>query len=273
MSGHIHYFMESPTRWLHMFIFRHDFEIIRASSYINRVHGIILTFLGNKLMWENAAQMQIVSLNWWQYAGRVWSHANSAQPPNSHLAPKLKINAAHWNNSLHVGGTWYCPSDPYTSSVCARLWRPEDSWHDEAFSWPGFAPFLAELQPTPGGQHCLVQLRWKEGHPCLGSKLTFDPKHAQLGSCLHSELASPWPQHPVGPKGSRVTCCMGRGFALDVHEVTSKHPPSPMATFDSSSGSGCTDAGSWLHPPRSAHSSPHGGLHPIPWLTGNDFHH
>ena len=65
-------------------------------------------------MWENAAQMQIVSLNLWQYAGRVRIHANSAQPPNSHLAPKLKI-------SLHFGGTWYCLSDPYTSSVCARL--------------------------------------------------------------------------------------------------------------------------------------------------------
>ena len=36
-----------------------------------------------------------------------------------------------------------------------------------------------------------------------------------------------------------------------------------MATFDSSV-SGCTDAGPWLHPPRPAHSSPHGGLHPIP---------
>ena len=29
------------------------------------------------------------------------------------------------------------------------------------------------------------------GHPCLGSRLTFDPKRAQLGSCLDSELASP----------------------------------------------------------------------------------
>ena len=41
--------------------------------------GTIFTFVGNKLMWENAAQMQIVLLNWWQYARRVWSHANSAQ--------------------------------------------------------------------------------------------------------------------------------------------------------------------------------------------------
>ena len=30
------------------------------------------------------------------------------------------------------------------------------------------------------------------GHPCLGSWLTFDPKHAQLGSCLDS----PW-QHLI----------------------------------------------------------------------------
>ena len=108
------------------------------------------------------------------------------------------------------------------------------------------------------------------GHSCLGSRLTFYPKHAQLGSCLDSELAIPWPQHPVGQNGCRVTCCMGWGIVLEVHKVTSKHPcrpwrlgrtqgyvqtpPSPMATFDSS-GSGCTDTGSWLHPPQPAHSS------------------
>ena len=175
-------------------------------------------------MWENAAQMQTVSLNWWQYAGRVWSHANSAQPSNSHLAQKLKINTAHWNNSLHTGGTWYCPSDPQTISVYARLERPEEPWHDEAYSRSGSASFLTEVQPTSGGQHCLVQLRWKGVHPCLGPRLTFDPKHAKWGSCLDSELASPWPQHPVGPK--RLPCHVpyGRGIVLDVQKVTSKHP-------------------------------------------------
>ena len=178
-------------------------------------------------MWENAAQMKIVSWNSWQYAGRMWSHGYSAQPLNSHLAPKLKINTAHWNNSLHIGGLWYCPSDHSTSSVCARLYRTEDPWHDKACSRPGSAPFLAELQPTPGGQHCLVQLRWKGGHPCLGSSLTFDPTHAQLGSCLDSELASQWPQHPVGPKSCLVTCCMRWDIVLDVHKVTSKHPRRP----------------------------------------------
>ena len=112
--------MESPRRWLHGFKFRHDFEIIRDSSYKSCPRDYFY-ICRQQLMWENASQMQIVSLNWWQYAGRVWSHANSAQPPNSHLAPKLKINTAHWNNSLHIGGTWYCPSEPYTSSVCTRL--------------------------------------------------------------------------------------------------------------------------------------------------------
>ena len=96
--------------WLHGFIFRHNFEIVGDSSYKACSR------------WQQInAQMQIVSLNWWQYVGRVWSHANSTQPPNSHLAPKLKINMAHWNNSLHICGTWYFPSDPYTSGVCARL--------------------------------------------------------------------------------------------------------------------------------------------------------
>ena len=52
------------------------------------------------------------------------------------------------------------------------------------------------------------------GHPCLGSRPTFDPKHAQLGPCLDSELASPWHQHPVGPK--RLPCHMlyGAGHCL-----------------------------------------------------------
>ena len=72
-------------------------------------------------------------------------------------------------------------------------------------------------------------------------------------------------------KGCRVTCCMGRG-SLGRKQSYVQTPQSPMATFDFS-GSECTDAGSWLHPPRPAHSYPHGGLHPTPWLTDQDFHH
>ena len=112
--------MESPTRWLHGFISRHDFEINRDSSYKSCSRDYFYIDR-QQINMRNAAQMQIVSLNWWQYSGRVWFYANSAQPPNSHLSPKLKINMEHWNNSLHIDGTWYCPSDPYISSMCACL--------------------------------------------------------------------------------------------------------------------------------------------------------
>ena len=73
----------------------------------------------------------------------------------------------------------------------------------------------------------------------------------------------------VGPKRLPCHVLYGAGHCLGRTQSYVQTPPSPMATFDSS-GSGCTDACSWLHPPRPAHSSPHGGLHPIPW-TGT--HH
>ena len=211
-------------------------------------------------MWENAAQMQIVTLNWWQYAGRVWSHVNSAQPPNSHLAPQLKINTARWSNSLHIGGTWYRPSDPYTSSVCARLWRPEEPCDDEASSRLGSALFLAELQPTPGAQHCLVQLRWH----LIPNMLNWI--HVWTLSC---------PVHDLNillvRKGCRVTCCMGRGIVFDVHKVTSKHACRPWQHLIPQD----LDVPMPVRVPSTTTSSllPHDGLHPIPWLTGHDFDH
>ena len=52
---------------------------------MNHVHRTIFTFVGNKLVWENAAQMQIVSWNWWQYAGMVSSHANTVDSPLIHI--------------------------------------------------------------------------------------------------------------------------------------------------------------------------------------------
>ena len=99
--------IESPTRWLHGFLFRHDFEKIRHSSYkpcsrdyfyicrqqIN-VRKCSTNADGNML--EGCGVMPTV-------------HSPLA---NSHLALKLKINTAHWNNSLHINGTWYCPSNP-----------------------------------------------------------------------------------------------------------------------------------------------------------------
>ena len=49
---------------------------------------------------------------------------------------------------------------------------------------------------------------WHSGrageHSCLGARPPFGPKHAHWGSCLDSELASPWPPHPVVPE--RQSC-------------------------------------------------------------------
>ena len=84
-----------------------------------------------------------------------------------------------------------------------------------------------------------------------------------------------WPVHDLNmllvQKDCRVTCCMGRGFVLDVHKVTSKHPCRPWQHLIPQD----------LDVPMPVHGSihhdqltpPHGGLHPIPWLTGPDFHH
>ena len=112
--------MESPTRWLHGFMFRHEFEIIRDSQYksCSRDYFYICRQEINvrKCSINANCAIKLMAIYW-----KMRSHANSAHPPNSHLAPKLKINTAHWNNSLHIGGTWYGPSDPHTSSVCIRL--------------------------------------------------------------------------------------------------------------------------------------------------------
>ena len=81
-----------------------------------------------------------------------------------------------------------------------------------------------------------------------------EPWHDE-GSCLDSQLASPWPQHPVGPKGLPRHVLYGAEHCLGRTQSYVQTSPSHMATFDSS-GSGCTDAGSWLHAPRPAHSSP-----------------
>ena len=45
---------------------------------------------------------------------------------------------------------------------------------------------------------------------------------------------------------------LGAGHCLGCTQSYVQTSPSPMATFDSS-GTGCTDAGSWLHPPLPAH--------------------
>ena len=159
------------------------------------------------------------------------------------------------HNSLHIGRTRYC-------SALAE-W-PEEPWYDEACSRPGSASFLAKLQPTPGGRHCLhvVQLRWKVGHPCLGSRLTFGPKHAKSGSCHDSELASPWPQHPLGPKRLPCHVLYGVGHCYG-HKVTSKHTRRPWQHLISQD----------LEVPMPVHGSiHHDQLTPPPMLDCTPYH-
>ena len=90
--------MESPTPWLHGFILRHDFDIIRDSLYKSYSRDYFYICRQQINVRKCSTNANCV-FNWWQYAGRVWSHANSAQPPNSHLVPKLKIYTTHWDNS------------------------------------------------------------------------------------------------------------------------------------------------------------------------------
>ena len=160
---------------------------------------------------------QIVSLSWWRYARRVWSHANSALTPNSHLAPKLKINTAHWKIHYILVEHDIAPLTPTLVAcvtACSGHKSPDTTRHalDQ-----GPHPSWHELQPTTGEQHCLVQLRWKEGHPCLGSRLTLFPN---MLNWVH--VWTPiWPVHDLNTLlvqiGCRVTCCMGRGIVLDMH--------------------------------------------------------
>ena len=217
-------------------------------------------------MWENAAQMQIVSFNWWQYAGRVGSHANSAQPPNLHLAPKLKINMAHWNNSLHIGGTWYCPSDPYTSSVCPPL----------------AARRALTRRGMPSTRVCTLPARTA---PYAWRTALFSSAMVEGGSSVSRIQTDIWSQScsigfmsglRAGQSMTSTSCCSKRtavsravwGWAFS-WAYTKLRPNTPVAH-----GNICfpRNAGSWLHPPRPTHSSPHGGLHPIPWVTDHDFH-
>ena len=93
---------------------------------------------------------------------------------------------------------------------------------------------------------------------------TFDSKHAQLGLCLDSELASPWLEHPVGPKRLPCHVLYEAGHCFGRTQSYVQTPPSPMGTFDSS-GSGCTDAGSKLHLPRPA-------PRPLPMVDCTPYH-
>ena len=124
----------------------------------------------------------------------------------------------------------------------------------------------------PDGQHCLVQLRWKGGSSM--SRIQTDIWSQTCSIEFMSGLRAGQSMTTTSCWSNRaaVSPTVWAGHCLEHAQSYVQTPPSPMATFDSS-GSGCTYAGSWLHPPRPAHSSPDDGLHPIPWLTGHDSHH
>ena len=188
------------------------------SPRINHVYWTIFTFVGNKLMWKKCS-----------------TNANFV----------IKLMAICWKS---VESCQQCTAPKFTFGA-----KTKDQYgtlqHDEACSRPGSAPFLAEVQPMPG----IVYFSYvgRGGHPCLGFRLAFDPKHTRLGSCLDSELASPWPQHPVDPKRLPCHVLYGAGHCLGRTQSYVQTTQSPMATFDSL-WSGCTDVGSWLHPPQPA---------------------
>ena len=108
------------------------------------------------------------------------------------------------------------------------------------------------------------------GYPCLGSRFPLRPKYARWRSCLDSELASPWlASHTLWcQKSSRVTCCVGRGIVLDIHNVWLKNARHPKETYNP--GEAWCSIGGWgFHPAVPVHSSHHGERHPIAWLMGH----
>ena len=108
------------------------------------------------------------------------------------------------------------------------------------------------------------------GHPCLGSRPPFGPKHVQRGSCLDSEMASLWPPNPVGPEKQPChlwcgTChCSGH-----MQSFVQKHPLPGEAYYR---GEAWCNIGSWrFYPSPPVHLSHHGGWRPIQWLMGHGY--
>ena len=152
-------------------------------------------------------------------------------------------------------------------------------WHDEACSRPGSAPFLAELQPTPGGQHCLVQLRWKRvgvggrGGWGGGSSLSRIQTDIWSQTCRIEFMSGlragqSMTSTPCWSKKAAVSRAVWGGALSWTY--TKLHPNTSVAHL----------LRIWMYrcrfmAPSTTTSSllPHGGLHPIPWLMGHDFHH
>ena len=134
-----------------------------------------------------------------------------------------------------------------------------DTTRHAACSRPGSVPFrIAAHALRRELVSCLVRLRWRGGgHPCLW----WTPS---------------WPVHDLNillvQKGCCAMCCMGRGIVLDVRKVTSKHPRRPRKHLIPQDPDVPKPVHGFIHHDQLTPPS-HGGLHPIPWLTGHGFHH
>ena len=87
---------------------------------------------------------------------------------------------------------------------------------------------------------------------------------------LDTELASPWPPHPVVPENQscHVLCwtwhCPGH-----THSFVQKRPSHKEAYFRGEAW--CSDGNWGFHPTPPVHSSHHGEWHPIPWLRDHSY--
>ena len=145
----------------------------------------------------------------------MWSYTNSALPLNSHLAPKLKINTAHWSNSLHIlvehNIALLTPS--LVSSVLASSGQKSADTTRHPL----------DQGPYPSWQNCSPRLAdsiVKFSYGGRGVVYVSDPDWHLIPNMLI--WVHVWtPSRPVHDlnillvkKGCRVTCCMGCGHCL-----------------------------------------------------------
>ena len=218
-------------------------------------------------MWENAAQMQIMSLNWWQYAWRVWSHANSAQPHNSHLVPQLKINTAHWNNWNYI----LVEHDIALLTPPLVACAPASSGQ-KSLTRQGRLSTRVRTLPGRTAAHALFRSATVEGdHPCLGSIWS---QTCSIGFMSGLRAGQSMTLTSCWSKQAAVSHAVW-GSALS-WTYTKLRPNTPVAhgniwflemwMYRCRFMAPSTMTSSPLTPPLP-------GLHPIPWLTGHDLHY
>ena len=113
------------------------------------------------------------------------------------------------------------------STFSDPLWRREEHAHEVVCFHQGSHPSWVTCRPSLGDSTPQFWHSGRGSHPCLGSRPSFGPKHAQWGSCLVSEMASPWLHILLCQKSCRITRCVGRGIVLDIHKASSQNARRP----------------------------------------------